>query len=337
MTIDVDTVTEDERARWNEFVKESPQGTIYHRREFLEIIAEHAGADLHLLIGYKTEEPRGIFPLFEKQKGPLRLVFSPPPGLGVPYLGPALLNYRKMKQRKTELSNKRFVEGCLEWVDEEIGPHYSRFVTSWRYDDPRPFDWKGYDIDPKHTYCVPAVSDDKLMRHITRSARRSIKRNSDVNYAIERDDQDGIEFVYHSLVERYDEQDQTFSPPLAYFRDLDQELPENTVRTYIAHLDGEPVMGRIVLQTDGCASFWKGMAASPNRLESVPIGDLLNWHTMVDAIEHGAEEFDLVGANTPRLCRYKAKFNPDLARYYVAERAAPGVGTIVDAYKRWLA
>ncbi|MFP8890752.1 lipid II:glycine glycyltransferase FemX [Natrialbaceae archaeon A-CW2] len=337
MTIDVAPVTEDERARWNTLIEESPQGTIYHRKEFLEVVAEHAGADLHLLIGYKTDEPRGVFPLFEQRKGPLRIVFSPPPGLGVPYLGPALLNYRKMKQRKAELSNKQFVEGCLEWADEEIDPHYSRIATSWRYDDPRPFNWQGYDIDPQHTYRVPVGEADELMDHITKSARRSIKRNGDANYNVERNDREGIEYVYRSLVERYDEQGRTFSPSIAYFRDLERDLSENAVRTYVAYLDDKPVMGRIVLQADGCASFWKGMAASSNRHGTVPVGDLLNWHTMVDAIEHGATEFDLVGANTPRLCRYKAKFNPDLVQYYVAERASPGVGTMIDAYKRWLA
>ncbi|MWV40043.1 GNAT family N-acetyltransferase [Natrialba sp. INN-245] len=337
MTIDVVPVTPEERANWNEFVAESPQGTIYHRIEFLEVLADHAAADLHLLIGYKSEEPRGIFPIFEQRKGPLRLVTSPPHGLGVPYLGPLLLNYQKMKQRKTDLSNKRFVEGCLEWIEETIDPHYSRIVTSWRFDDPRPFDWNGYDIDPKHTYRIPAGDEDELMRHVTKSARRSIKRNQDANVVVNRDDQDGLGFVYRTLERRYDEQDRTFTPPLSYLRDLDDALPADSVRTYVAELDAEPIMGRVVLQTDGCASFWKGMAAAKNRRRTVPVGDLLNWQTMVDAINHGADEFDLVGANTPRLCRYKGKFNPALEQYYVAERTARGVGTAIDFYKRWLA
>lgn len=335
MTIDVAPVTPEERSQWNEFVSESPQGTIYHCKEFLEVIAEHAGADLHLLIGYKTDEPRGIFPIFEQKKGPFRLVFSPPPGLGVPHLGPALLNYRKMKQRKTELSNERFMKGCLEWVEETIEPHYSRVVTSWRYDDPRPLAWQGYDINPKFTYRIPVGDKEGLLHHITRSARRSIRRNEDSAVEIEREDKEGLKFVHQSLTERYTEQDQTFSPTLAYFRDLEDRLPNKSVRTYVAHLDEEPVMGKIVLQSDGCVSFWKGMAVSSNRIGSVPVGDLLNWETMVDAIAHDAGEFDLIGANTPRICRYKAKFNPELVQYNVAERAAPGVGTMVDLYKSW--
>lgn len=333
MTIDVVRADQADRSRWDELVTQSPQGSIFHHLDFLEVMADHADATLHLLVGYKTDEVRGIFPVFESTIGPIRIVTSPPPGLGVAYLGPALLNYRKMKRRKTDLSTKRFIEGALSYIEREIDPQYARITTSWRFADPRPFEWAGFAVSPQFSYRVPAGDTDELLAHLTRSARRSITRNEDAPVTVERVDADGLGFVHETLADRFRTQGESFPLTIGYLRDVDAALPADSVRTYIASLEDTPAMGRIVLQADGCAAFWQGMA-SAQRTGSVPVGDLLAWHTMTDAIDHGASEFDLIGANTPRLCRYKAKFNPELVEYYTCEWAATGIGPLVELYKR---
>lgn len=335
MTIEVREATPEEQEQWNQFVASSPQGTIYHRKEFLDVVEKHSGATLHLLIGYKSEEPRGIFPVFEQSKGPLRLVFSPPPQLAIPYLGPALLNFKKMKQRKVDLSNKEFIEECLDWIRQTIDPHYTRVVTSWRYNDPRPFLWSEYTVTPQYTYRLSPSDEEQLMRHITRSARRSITRNEEADYSVERDDKDGLAFIINEVKARYEEQGDVFRPPVTYFHELEEALPAESMRSYVAYVNERPVLGRTVLQHDGCASFWQGMTNSSKRSGNIPIGDLLNWETMTKAIDFGATEMDLIGANSPRLCRYKAKFNPDIEEYYILEQSSPMVGSLVELYKWW--
>lgn len=335
MTIDIKRLSEDDCAKWDTFVSDSPQGTIFHKKRFLDVIKKYSGGNLYLLVGYKTEEPRGIFPVFEQKKGPITLVFSPPPFLGIPYLGPALLNHQKMKQRKRELSNKRFIEGCLEWIEQNINPHYTRINTSWRYTDPRPFDWRGHDVSPNHTYYIPLEDSESLMRHFTRSARRSIKRNQDVGFNVVRQDVEGIKFIINTLQERYQEQGNKFRLKQEYVQCIEEVLRDDSFRTYVGYLNDEPVIGRIVLQHSECASFWKGMAIAPNRSPTVPVGDLLNWNTMTGAIEMGATELDMTWANTPRLCKYKSKFNPELREYYIIEKSSRFVGSISRLYK-WL-
>jgi hypothetical protein len=333
MSIEVRPVTDGERERWNEFVSQSPHGTIFHRLEFLRVLERQTDATLHLLIGYKSEEVRGIFPLFERSVGPVRLLFSPPPGMGVPYLGPALLNFGKMKQRKTERSNRRFVEGCLQWTSEEFAPHYQYVVTDWTYSDVRPFQWNEFSCRPLYSYRLEVEDSESLMETITRSARRSIQRNREANFEVERRDSEGLTRVLADVEDRYREQDERCPLDREYLRDLQATLADDRLRVYLGFVNGECQTGRIVLQNDERVYFWQG-ATKPDAHVRIPINDLLNWHTMTAAIDNGGSVVDIVGANTRRLCDYKSKYNPQLVEYYALDRAVTGVGPLVDVYKR---
>ena len=333
MSIEVHAVTESEREEWNEFVSNSPHGTIFHRLEFLRVLERHTKGDLHLLIGYKSEEVRGIFPFFERSIGPVRLLTSPPPGMGVPYLGPALLNFKKMKQRKAERSNRRFIEACLSWIDEEIAPHYQYVVTDWTYADPRPFQWNEFSCQPRYSYRLEVEDSDSLMRKITRSARRSIQRNQDADFEVERNDRAGVEKILDDVETRYREEDEPCPIDGPYLRDLEASLQDDQLQVYLGYVDCDRQTGRIVLQNGDCVYFWQG-ATKPDAHVRVPVNDLLNWKTMTAAIDNGASVVDIVGANTRRLCEYKAKYNPQLVEYYSLDRAVTGFGLLVNAYKK---
>ncbi|WP_254663064.1 hypothetical protein [Haladaptatus sp. W1] len=107
MTIDVKEADDSTLDRWNSFVDESKETTPFHRREALTHLAETANAEVRFLVGYKGQEPVGIFPIFETTKGPFRMVYSPPPHLEVYYLGPALLNLRHGDERGILLEHLR--------------------------------------------------------------------------------------------------------------------------------------------------------------------------------------------------------------------------------------
>jgi hypothetical protein len=51
--------------------------------------------------------------------------------------------------------------------------------------------------------------------------------------------------------------------------------------------------------------------------------------------ERGATAYDLIGANTQRLNKYKAKWSPALSAYHVAEFGHPVVRAAAHLYKRY--
>lgn len=331
MSIEVRRADEDDLASWDDHVDASPQGTVFHRLDWLGVIERHSGATLHPLVGYKGQEPVGVFPVFELSKGPVRTVFSPPPGQGVPNLGPALLNYRKLKQRKVEKLNRGFVDGCLDWIEREISPSYIRVLTPTDYHDPRPFHWREFDVTPRYTYEIDvSAPPEEVLDRFASTPRRNIRKQNG-RCSVRRAEADGAEFVIQQVRDRYEAQGESFSIGPEYVRDLHRSLPDDLLRVYIGEVDSEPASGIIAPVDDDTVYFWQGGVRTDVDL---PVNDCIHWEIISDAGERGREQYDLVGANTPRICKYKAKFNPELASYYELEKGTRLMDLVSDVYRR---
>ena len=357
--IDVHRVPDDER--WNRYVDRSPGGSVFHRAAFLRAIAAESGTELERLVGKNGEHPIGVFPVFTDSRGPIRLAFSPPPHTGIPHLGPAMCLDPNIKARKATTRTHEFLEACEEWLDEEYDPHYVRIVTNPALAEVRPFRWLGFDLSPRFAYELEIDREDEaLLRSFSRDARSSIQDHYDPAlaatdggqlladdsgersvtetdapaYSIERGGADAVETIASQLERRFDEQGETFPLSRSFLRTVYETLPDGTVEVYELHVDGSPVSGRLSLCHDGRLTFWQGVP-KPRVDVDVPVNDLLNWHSMRRARDSGCAVAELSGANVERLWKYKAKFNPTLAPYYVAERTAPSVRLLLALYKWW--
>ncbi|QRV14489.1 GNAT family N-acetyltransferase [Haloterrigena salifodinae] len=323
MSIRVSVADPSEQETWNRYVDRSPQGTVFHRYEALECLRDHTGATLYPLMGHKGEHPVGIFPVFELNSGPFSLVFSPPYELGIPNLGPALLHMGQLKQRKREKRHRRFIESCLEWIDEEIDPQYTYVETDWNYDDTRPFDWNEFDVSPAYTYVVPledSPSEEELIKRFSQSPRRRIRdaQDREDEYTIETGDRADLAWTVEQVRNRYEEQDRKPHLPVDFVTGLYDRLPEGAVRVDVLRLDGERVSGNIILDNGDRIRGWQG-STRPDT--DFPANELLEYHGMCDALERGADGYEIVGANTPRLTTWKAKFSPETRTYYSAKRS----------------
>jgi lipid II:glycine glycyltransferase (peptidoglycan interpeptide bridge formation enzyme) len=143
----------------------------------------------------------------------------------------------------------------------------------------------------------------------------------------------GLKDVLDNVETRYEEENEPWPLPHRYLRDLEESLQDDQLQVYLGYVDCDRQTGRIVLQNGDCVYFWQG-AIKPDAHVRVPVNDLLNWKTMTTAIDNGASVVDIVGANTRRLCEYKAKYNPQLVEYYSLDRAVAGFGPLVNAYKK---
>ena len=330
--VTVRRATDEDLDRWNRFVERSPAGTCFHEHEALVVQAEHAGATLHPLVGYKGQEPVGVFPVFEVRKGPVRTAFSPPPHLRVPYLGPACLNLEKLSQRKREKRRERFLEGCLEWIDEELSPKYAHVRTAPAFDDPRTFVWGGHDVTPEYTYHVDlSVDEETLLGRFSGDARRNVRNTPDDAYTIEEGGLAEIHAIVDQVRERYESQGVDFDVQAAFVEDLYEHLEGGHIRPYVCRVDGEFVGGILAAEYGGTIGRWMG-GVRTDRGAELPTNDLLDWHVMADGLERGLSTYDLVGGQTQRINRYKAKFDPTLVPYYSIERSKWGMGTIAHLY-----
>ncbi|WP_254861835.1 lipid II:glycine glycyltransferase FemX [Halovivax gelatinilyticus] len=330
--VSVRVATDDDLDRWNRIVGRSPQGTLFHEYEALCVLAEHAGARLHPLIGYKGQEPVGLFPVFSLRKGPITTAFSPPPHLRVPSLGPAYCNLEKLKQRKREKRRERFAEGCFEWIDDELSPKYVHVRTATGFADARSFTWSGYDVTPEYTYHVDVTPEpETLLSRFSSDARRNVTNTPEDAYEIDEGDRDAIDAIVEQVAARYAAQNVSFDVPADFVVDLYDRIEGGYVRPYVCRVDGEFVGGILAIEFGDTIGRWMG-GVRTDRDVDVPVNDLLDWTIMRDAHERGLSTYDLVGADNQRINRYKSKFNPDLAEYYAIERGSWGMQTLAHLY-----
>jgi len=329
MSVDASLLPEADE--WNRLVERSDQATPFHRYEALEVIADHAGATLYPYVGYKGEEPVGIFPVFSVERWPLRTVFSPPPDLEVTYLGPAQLRTSGSKQRKAERRHRRFIEAVFDRIDEEIQPHYVHVRTNVGYEDPRPFIWNDFELTPRYTYVVDVTRDeDDLFMSFSSDVRRNVRKADEFDYDLYQGDAADVERIIGRVRRRHEEQDVSYNVTKGFGRALYRALPEGTVRAYVCERDGRFVGGKITVEDEQTLYGWQTVS---DLEDDLPATDLVDWTVMTEAAERGVAEFDLVGANDPRLCGYKAKFNPEVRTHYSLERSSPATDTLKSMYK----
>jgi hypothetical protein len=296
---------------------------VFHAPEALSVMDDHADAELQLYGGFKGQQAVALVPLFVRRPaiGP-KVVFSPPPSLGVPYLGPILMP-ASPKQKKQERLNQKFTDAILDEIGVEESRTVFRIMGSPEYDDPRPFIWSDMETSPNFTYRVnlDGKSMDDLLGQFNKSLRYEMRKGRDLDLTVERGGLDDARRIHRDIAERLEEQGNDSDLTWPYVRDLVDELGDRA-RVYVARdADGEYLAGIVVLYSNDTAYYWQGGAAAS--YENVSVNTVIHHRILSDLGEDppfdDISTYDLVGANTKRLCSYKAKFGGDLVRYYTVE------------------
>ncbi|USZ68101.1 GNAT family N-acetyltransferase [Halorussus salilacus] len=336
---------------------------VFHRPEALEVVDRHTDAEMKLFGGFKGQQPIALLPAFVQRKSVGTAVTSPPPGLGIPRLGPIVMP-TSPKRRKQEKVNQEFTETVLAQVGTDLGLDERlaragvespmaesvldrldvdsrltlfRMVCSPDYADPRPYAWGNLHVEPNFTYHLDLNGRDtgQVRKSFSKSLRREIRDAEDLDVTVETEGVEGARDVFRATERRYAEQDEPFSQTWSYVRDLFDALGERA-RSYVARdADGEYLSGITVLYSDDAAYFWQGGAKAI--YEGTAVNSRIHWRIIEDIVEdppvESVDTYDLMGANTERLCRYKAKFGADLVPYYVVESSGPAMDVAKRAYQ----
>lgn len=333
LAVTVGRATAAEMERWDDHVRAAPAGTLFHRRAVLSTLADYADGRLCPLVGRADGEVVGLLPAFVGSRGPFRTVFSPPPGVAVPHVGPALVG--DDREWAAARRTRTFVRACLAWLDEEVGPDFLHVRTPPAFDDVRPFARAGCAVTPRYTYVVDlagADGPDDLLARFSSDARSNVRGEADCE--VREEGLDAVERIGAAVRERFAEQGEPapFDPglPAALYR----ALPAGTVRPYVCRVDGEFAGGILALDAGETVYRWQG-GVRTDAADGVDVNDRLDWAVMRAALERGRAGYDLDGANVRRICRYKAKFGPDLRSYYAVERATPLAEVAAGLYEWW--
>ena len=167
--------------RWDEFVRLSPQGTLFHSTLWLEA----AGEPFQLIGCFRGRELQGGFAT--ALLGP-RVAVVPQPAL-TPYLG--ILFPKSNAKYVTELSNNKevgialaaFLKSHFDWIQSSFAPEVR---------DLQPFIWQGFDVDLHYTYRLSLDDLSAVLNNMDARRRNKLvsaeKQGITVEVGVEFDD-----------------------------------------------------------------------------------------------------------------------------------------------------
>jgi len=307
---------------------------VFHTPAALSAIEAHTDGELRLFGGFKGEQPVGLLPVVEQSRAVGRTVMSPPPAMNVPRLGPIVMP-TSPKQRKRERVNRKFVEAVLAELNTDGPMSLVRLLTMCGYTDPRPFLWADFDLKTKYTYLVDLADTDpdSVLASFSKSLRRDVRNARESDVTVDAEGMAATRTVFERTRDRYAEQDRGFPLSWDYVSDLVAGL-DDRARTYVARgPDGEFLSGVTALFGPDMAYFWQGGTRAEH---DVAVNSLLHWRIIEDVLTdptfEGVDAYDLMGANTERLCDYKGKFAGELVPYYAVETDSPAMNLAKSAF-----
>ncbi len=317
---------------WQRLVDRAETSTAFHQLEWLNAAA--AASDLEaikLIVESDGEELVGL-PLFKKQVGLVRGVLSPPPALGIEYLGP-LVHRGPLGTAGDEREYLRVLQTLLTWINQRFRPSivYFRMVPGIK--DARPFRWSGYAVEPLYTYVVDVPRTPEIgLQSFDRSLRSDITRTAN-RVSVRPGGADLLASIRSFVGAAHKAHGSRLSLPLSYLDELYSKLGPNQFQPIGAYTAAGLEAAAVVLFHRDRATYWQG-AVVPHHSQ-LPLTSHLVWSSILLAAERGCRQLEIAGANTPRLVEFKSKFGPRLESYFEASRATVGGRVALSALRRF--
>lgn len=299
---------------WDKFIGNMDYSTFFHRHGLLSLAEKHGGGKLHALIFKKGDSVKAAFPIFMKKKTGLKLLFSPPPNMGIPFLGPVFHGYAGLRQSRRESLYLKVMDAFEEYV-KELNPDYRFISTAPGLTDIRPFQWNGYDAKTNYLYSLAtSMGEEKLFQGLNRKTRQKAKKAKKAGITVREGDAEDYEGIMDDVYDRYRQQGLKEQTSRKYLSDIYDLFCDSKIKILVAEKDGVRVGGTIQILHDDTTMDWVGGARTQDNKTSPNI--LVQWEAIKRTSESGFKKHVELGANTRHLCQFKRKFNYRYQPYF---------------------
>jgi hypothetical protein len=307
-------VEPDEYDSWDEFVGQSPQGTIYHTSRWKRVIDEaSAPARMHLLACFGPHGIEGGCVALDREKFGQRTAVTP---LLTPYIG-FLLESPPGEKLSDQVSQQTAV---LDALASELAREfaYEAIANSPGLEDLRALGEAGYAVTPRFTYLLNlSLPLEELWQRLDGSVRRQIRKAE--RAGLELSDQFDPEAGYDLFRETFRRCGEECPVSPALFRAVTQGDALHDDRSIYCLRDGDRLVAYIIsLQFRGTA-YYSVASTHPDYLAEGH-SSFLVWELIKGIAGTEWKTLDFVGANIPSIARFKEGFNPKLRMYFQVER-----------------
>jgi len=333
MTVDLRFAQNNDAEEWDTIIAQSPHGTLFHTWKWLKITEKHTHATLYPVIGMRDNTPIGVFPLFFQKKGPLRMVFSPPPESSLPYLGPVLAGFDLLKQKKRENNYIEFQEAVEHFLKQELHANYISIALPPALCDLRPFTWSGYSTEPLYDYVTDlSIGPDSLLQTLDNKQRQNLNRAKKRGMTVEIGGKRELEKILDLMEIRYAQQEKILAWSKHYFPAIYNAYKDN-LKIMVVKVDGEVLTGSIDFQYRDGHYSWIG-GPKPRNLITPSPNDLLIGESVRYAAEQGCRYYITMSAASDKRLHayYVTKFNPALNIRYLVKKSSFVTGLSEKGY-----
>ena len=320
----------DDKKRWDQFVETSPQGSLFHRWDFLKTVERHSKYKFLPYCIYSGEELRCILPFFVGRERGLTVMKSPLPNTQIPFLGPAFDPSVQVCRATTKEKILDQVTGELYREIDKIAPDFVYITTVPNFLDLRNFIWNQYREHLRLTYVIDLErSLEEIWTSFSPRCRQGIKNVSKHSPEIQQtNDVSALLEIWRARFRELGLKVPLLSD--SYLKELVAAFPQD-ITVYTLSIDGmiATATACCVMQKERYC-YWIG---NVNARKDLSVTDYLVWEVVQRAKSEGFKKLDL-GESDARLSPYKAKFDPVFEPFCFVERIDTLVKTTSFAWKR---
>ena len=307
---------------WDDFNKECENGTIFQSTSHLKCFAQALNLNFTVLAIFNNDNfiVAGMAFLYNTKLG-IKYIYNP---ALTPFYSPVFKASVKKYLSKSESYNMSMITLIIEELSKEY--KILNFALPVNQPDIRPYKWLGFHHEVMYTY---KIKFEKNLSNIDYESdiKRRIKNAQELNFEIK----SGVEKKqiddYYLLQKKTDKRQNisfVFNPE--QFENYINEMSKTgSAIIYIIYNDNLPVSGVVVLIEQETAYYL--LAATDSDYFSTGLNQTLFDHIVKDLYKKGILYYDLVGANTPTIARFKSTYNFPLVPYYVVSK---NIGMIPD-------
>ena len=197
-----------------------------------------------------------------------------------------------------------------------LEPRYRHLLLLVSLQDPRPAQWRGWDVRPLFTY---RLSPNAQMASWSEATRRAYRKSAPAS-SIEENSGSASDIVRWCRRSYARNKRRLPAEPEALTGLVDRLCEAGCARLFTARRGGQLEGGLAALHDGQTAHYWIA-GSQPGPAMTVLVGRALQ-----ALAASGVGVFDFVGANTPSIAEFKRHFGPRLTPYYRLERRAPILG-----------
>ena len=200
-----------------------------------------------------------------------------------------------------------FPESVEDFIVHDLKANFVSISLSPDLQDPRPFSWSGYIVEPNFDYAVdlsPGI--EYLYATLDRKQRADLKRAEGKGMTVEIGEKKEFEEILDLMEIRYTQQAKIVTASRDYFLDIYETYRDN-LKIFVVKFEGEVITGNIDIQYRDTLYCWIGNPKPIQPVSPSP-NDLLISECVRYAAENGFKYHTTFGAaGNERLHTYYAK------------------------------